>query len=103
MGPDTYTVTFGGGIGLPNHVGTGPARARVLKAANEFCQAKGLVMVPISIREQQGVMGQHTAQVELDFRALQPGDPEINRPNLQAVLPIQRMEIKTSTNPPASR
>jgi hypothetical protein len=43
-------------------------------------------------------MGKHTSQVELDFRALQPGDPEINRPNLQAVLPIQRMEIKNLTN-----
>lgn len=92
MGLDTYTVTYGGGMGWPNHVSVGPARARVMKMADKYCRSKGLVMVPIAIREQPGLMGSHTAQVGLDFRAVPPSDIENQRPHLESVLPIQRIE-----------
>ena len=93
MGPNTYTVTYGGGIGSPSHVSVGPARAKVMKAANQFCNERGFVMLPLAIRERPGAIGSHTAEVSLDFRAVPPGDAEIRRPNMESVAPVQRIHI----------
>jgi len=79
-GPDTYTVAAGGGLGWT--ASSAPVRAKVYRAANDFCEKRGLVMVPVSEREIPGEVGRHTASVELVFRALPHGDPGIKRPNL---------------------
>lgn len=76
-GPDTYTVAAGGGLGMTPS--SAPVRAAVYKAANQFCAKRGLVMVPVMVDESPGVMGSHTAQVELTFKALRPGDPAIRK------------------------
>jgi len=91
-GPDTYTVAGGGGLGFTP--ASGPVRARVYKTANTWCAARGLVMVPVAIDERPGEMGRHTAQVELTFRALRPGDPEIKRPMMEKPDYTQRIQMR---------
>jgi hypothetical protein len=77
-GPDTYYVSAGGGLGWTP--ASAPIRAKVYKAANNFCAKRGLVMMPVSVNERPGEMGRHTASMDLVFRALKPGDSEIKRP-----------------------
>lgn len=76
-GPDTYTVSassFGG-------FSTNDVRDKVYRQANEFCAAKGLVMVPISFKARPGELGRNPPSADLTFRALKPGDPAIGRPD----------------------
>lgn len=89
-GPDTYTVAAGGGLGFTPS--SAPVRASVYKAANKYCADRGLVMMPVSIDVQPGQQGKHTASVELVFRALPPGDPEIDRPNIERPTSVQRIQ-----------
>lgn len=91
-GPDTYTVAAGGGMGWTPS--SAPVRAAVYRAANEFCQKRGLVMVPVSLDQRPGQIGSHTASVELVFRALPPGDPEIQRPTIERPDHTQRVQIR---------
>ena len=76
-GPQTYTVSAGGGLGWTP--ASGPQRTKVFKVANAYCAQRGLVMVPVSLDERPGEIGRHTAGVTLLFRGLRPGDPEIRR------------------------
>jgi len=71
-----------------------PIRADVYKAANDYCIKRGLVMVPVSVDERPGKIGHHTASVELVFRALHPGDPDIKRPSVEKPDYIKRVEIR---------
>ena len=68
------------------------ARAEVYALANKFCEDRGLVMVPLSIDTIDGVTGRNTPSATLVFRALQPGDPEIKRVNIEAPDNIQRIQ-----------
>ena len=88
-GPDTYTVSASGGIYTQSSAGS---RAKAFKAANEFCVKRGLVMVPVSVDERQYELGHHTANINLVFRALRPGDPEIKRPNIENPTTTQRTQ-----------
>lgn len=91
-GPDTYSVSAGGGLGWTPS--SAPVRAKVYKAANDYCVKRGLVMVPVSVDERPGEMGRHTASMELVFRALRPGDPDIKRPAVETPDSIKRIEIR---------
>lgn len=62
----------------------GAAKAAAYREANKWCAARGLIMVPVSIDEQNPVTGQHMGHAELTFRALKPGDPEIRRGNVES-------------------
>ncbi|MBC7367701.1 MAG: SHOCT domain-containing protein [Undibacterium sp.] len=77
-GSDTYTVSasaFGG-------FSTNDVRNKVYKDANDFCAAKGLVMVPVSFKARPGELGRDPTSADLAFRALKPGDPAIGRPDV---------------------
>lgn len=88
-GPDTYSVTeTSAGI---SDVGV---RTRVYKKANEFCEARGLVMVPVSLDAQPGALAQRVPSATLVFRALKPGDPEIKRPNVEGPDQIIRTQTR---------
>jgi len=91
-GPDTYSVSAGGGLGWTPS--SAPIRAKVYRAANDFCAERGLIMVPVSVDQRPGEMGRHTASMELVFRALRPGDPEIERPTVEKPDYIQRTEVR---------
>jgi hypothetical protein len=91
-GPDTYTVSSGGGLGMTP--ATAPQRAAAFKAANAFCAKRGLVMVPVSVDTKPGEIGRHTAEVDLVFRALRPGDPDIKRPAVEQPHYIQRVQVR---------
>ena len=66
-GPSTYIASSGGG---PYTQDSGAVRQSAYKAANEFCATKGLVMVPVSEREQPYHLGRSTASISLTFKAL---------------------------------
>jgi uncharacterized protein YraI len=87
-GPDTFTVSSGTSWGWSS----AQARAEVYALANKFCEDRGLVMVPLSIDTIDGVTGRNTPSATLVFRALQPGDPEIKRVNIEAPDNIQRIQ-----------
>ena len=76
-GPDTYMVSASGA-----GFATAGVREVVYKKANEFCAAKGLVMVPVSLKVRPGELGRNPPSADLIFRALKPGDPAIGRPDL---------------------
>lgn len=86
-GPDTYTVSSSGA-----GFSTTGVRARVYRAASDYCTKRGLVMVPVSFDAQAGVLGQRPPSADLVFRALPPGDPEIKRPNVEGPNYIQRVQ-----------
>jgi hypothetical protein len=90
-GPDTYSVSASGG---PWTQSSAPIRAKVFKAANAFCVERNLVMVPVSVDERPYELGRHTANIDLVFRALPPGDPEIKRPNVEAPNSTQRIQYR---------
>ncbi len=76
-GPDTYMVSASGA-----GFATAGVREKVYKKANDFCAARGLVMVPFSFKARPGELGRHPPSADLVFRALKPGDPAIGRPEL---------------------
>ena len=76
-GPDTYMVSASGA-----GFATAGVRESVYKKANEFCAARGLVMVPVSLKVRPGALAQHPPSADLVFRALKLGDPAIGRPEL---------------------
>jgi hypothetical protein len=76
-GPQTYSVSSDDGLSFSE--GTGPAREAVFRAANRFCAKRKLVMVPVSLDVHPGDSDGHLPSVDLVFRALRRGDPEIGR------------------------
>jgi hypothetical protein len=88
-GPNTYMISAGGA-----GFSTGGVRASTYRKAHKFCEERGLVFVPISFDAQPGVLGQRPPTADLVFRALPPGDPEIQRPNLEQPHHIQRVQIR---------
>lgn len=76
-GPDTYMVSASGA-----GFATAGVREKVYKKANDFCAARGLVMVPVSFKARPGELGRNPPSADLVFRALKPGDPAIGRPEL---------------------
>ncbi len=73
-GPDTFFVSYGP---LPVMMSAAKAEAHCYQQASAWCQARGLVMVPVSIDAQDAVAFRNAGHAELTFRALKPGDPAI--------------------------
>jgi hypothetical protein len=86
-GPDTYMVSASGA-----GFSAAGVREKVYNKANEFCAARGLVMVPVSFDSRPGELGQHPPSADLVFRALKPGDPDIKRPNVEGPDEIIRVQ-----------
>ena len=83
-GPDTFSVsTSGAGFSDKG------CRARVYQKANEYCQSRGLVMMPLSLQARGGIPFTRPPSADLVFRALKPGDPELKRP---AAAQVQNQE-----------
>ena len=78
-GPQTFMISVTEGPGLTNG---GAAKARTYREASQWCDKRGLVMVPIASNTHPTQVFGRYAGSELTFRALKPGDPEIKRPNL---------------------
>ena len=87
-GPDTYSVSSRG-AGRSSAYTKSDAYA----AADAFCRERGLVMVPLTMNCQDGEPFKQPS-TDLLFRALKPGDPEIKRPMMDAVMPVQRIQIR---------
>lgn len=81
-GPDTYSISIGGGMRFPRS--SSGLRERAFQTASDFCAARGLVMVPVSVDQKPPMIGRSTASIDLVFRALPPGDPDIRRPDIES-------------------
>ena len=66
LGQDTYMVSRGG---WPNMNGFA-VEAWCYKAANEYCAARGLVMIPVETTTIDGAVFAHNASSKLVFRAV---------------------------------
>lgn len=89
-GPDTYLIARSvSGFGT-----TSAAKASVYRDANAWCASRGLVMVPVSSDSKDPVTMQHMGSVELVFRALKPGDPEIKRSTVESPDHTQRIQVR---------
>lgn len=80
IGPDTYMIAnseWGFTSG-------GVQKAKVMQEASDYCNSIGKKMLPISTHENDLEFGR-TPAAEVQFRCLSPGDPELQRPNLQPV------------------
>ena len=89
-GPDTYMVSRS----VSGFSTVGAAKASAYREASAWCASRGLVMVPISSDEQNPVTGQRMGHAELTFRALRPGDPDINRANVEKPDHTQRIQMR---------
>ncbi len=86
-GPQTYQVSASG-VGF----GTEWVRETVYKKANKYCTDRGLVMMPVSFEAEKGIYGRTAPSAALTFRALPPGDPEIQRPSTPSS--IEQIQIR---------
>lgn len=77
VGPETYMVTSSGA-----GFSSAGVREAVFEKANAFCTEKGLVMIPVSFKAEEGRYGQNAPNASLTFRALRSGDPAIQRPDI---------------------
>ena len=89
-GPDTYYISVGP---LAIWQSAAKAKAECYNKANNFCNKRKLVMVPIASSAQEPVVGR-PGSAELTFRALKPGDPEIKRTNIEAPGKTERIELR---------
>jgi len=76
-GPQTFSVSTGGGLGWMTTEAA--AREEVLRAAGRYCKKRNLVMVPLSLDVHPGELAEREPAADLVFRALRPDDPEIGR------------------------
>ena len=89
-GKDTYTVTSTGEGAIRGRVPSmGALMRQAYEEANAFCQARGKVMQPVGT-----VKHPYGAYFELTFRALDPDDPEYQRPILETV-PDAKIELQS--------
>lgn len=76
-GKDTFTVVETGGMTVLTTMGT--LKKRAYTKANAYCEKRGKVMQPIAAEETTTPL----LNFELQFRALDPSDPEVSRPTLE--------------------
>lgn len=89
-GPDTYMISTTE-IGLTQG---GRVKAEAYRKADEWCRARGLVMVPIAVDQHSAEPFGRYGGAELTFRALKPGDPEIKRINVEKPDFTQRLQVR---------
>lgn len=80
IGRDSYMVSKQGWISTQ---AVGSLTADVYRQANQSCAGLGKQFQVVSLREQPGDFGRSYPEVELSFRCLAAGDPELQRPTLK--------------------
>ena len=89
-GPDTYLISRS----VSGFSTAASAKAKLYREASAWCKAQGLVMVPLSSDEKDPLAGKRMGSAELLFRALKPGDPDIQRANVESPNHTQRIQIR---------
>lgn len=89
-GPDTYMISTTE-VGLTQG---GRAKAAAYRKADAWCKARGLVMVPVAVDQHAAEPFGRYGGAELTFRALKPGDPEIQRTNVEKPDHTQRVQLR---------
>jgi hypothetical protein len=91
MGKDTYTLS---GTAPWSWSSGGEVKGDLFRKADAFCRSKGKRLMPINTVSNDASFSQF-AHAEVDFRCLDPGDPELGRPNLQ---PVPNVRIQTQSD-----
>ena len=89
-GPDTYMISTTE-VGLTQG---GRAKAAAYRKADAWCRERGLVMVPIAVDQHSAEPFGRYGGAELTFRALKPGDPAIQRTNVEKPDHTQRIQLR---------
>ena len=89
-GPQTYMASCS--IGAAGTGATG--KAKLYRQANDWCVKRGLVMVPVTSDSTEPVAGRGMGSASLTFRALPPGDPEIQRSTIERPDFTQRVQVR---------
>ena len=89
-GPDTYYISKGP---LPIWMSGAKAKADCYQEANKWRTKRGLTMVPVSSDFKDPIPGR-AGNAELTFRALKPGDPEIQRPIIESLDTTKRIQVR---------
>ena len=80
IGPDTYLVAHQGWISTQS---VAELKGQAFTEAGTFCNARGKQLLPVSTKDTPGVIGRSYPEAEVQFRCLNAGDPELQRPTLQ--------------------
>ena len=89
IGPNTYMLS-GSSPGL---IGKGTVEAKLFKQANDWCQQRGLVMIPIDSTGNDAIYMGNWANAEIKFKALPPGQAA-NVPSSFGAAPNQVIETR---------
>ena len=92
MGQDTYMVSAQSITGFAS---AGSVKADIYKEGAAYCVGLGKQFQPISDHGIDGVPGRSLASAEIQFRCLDKGDPELNRPTMK---PIANVRIETEVH-----
>jgi hypothetical protein len=85
LGPDTYRIAVTRCAGLACG-GSAAAHRKAIGEAQEYCAKQGKQFLVIGTNQGGGVYaGSVSADVQVDFRCLNPGDPGLVRPTLEPV------------------
>jgi len=82
IGQDTFMVAHQGWISTQSVAGL---KAQAFTEANAFCVSQGKSLLPVNTRDTFGVFGRSYPEAEIQFRCLDPNDPELQNPTLQKV------------------
>jgi hypothetical protein len=89
-GPQTYMISRS--IAFAGTGATG--KAKLYEEANEWCIARGLIMVPVTSDSTEPVAGKGMGSASLTFQALPPGHPGIHRSTIEKPDYTQRVQIR---------
>lgn len=92
MGKDTYMMSKNGtAIAVGSNL-----KAELYREADAWCRQQGLVMVPVSESQKDGIAGVRLGSAEIVFRAVKADDIENQRTNLRQS-PDTVIEVRTPT------
>jgi len=89
IGPNTYMLS-GSSPGL---IGKGAVEAKLLKQANEWCEKRGMVMIPIDSTGHDAIYMGNWANAEVKFKAVPPSQAG-NVPSGYSAAPNQIIETR---------
>lgn len=92
MGQDTYMISAQSFTGFSS---AGSVKAEIYKEGSAYCVGLGKQFQPVNDHGVDGVPGRALASAEVQFRCLDKGDPELNRPTMK---PIANVRIENEVH-----
>lgn len=80
IGPDTYMV---GGKSSTGFAAGSDVIADLYRQAGAYCAEQQRFLMPVNTQSIDGAPGRSFANAKIEFRCLEKGDPQLQRPTLQ--------------------